>query len=70
MKGAYMLVLFVLAGCVSEGFMGDTPAIGPTRPEDNLKVEMQEGNMICVTESSDPENRSCVPMVHNSEDES
>ena len=64
-----MLVLFVLAGCVNEGFMGDTPAISPTRPEGDLTVEMREDNMICVTESNDPENRSCVPVVHNSEDD-
>ena len=64
-----MLVLFVLAGCASEGFMGDTPAISPERPVGDIKVEMQEGNMICVTENNDAENRSCVPVVHDAKDD-
>jgi hypothetical protein len=69
MKGAWMLVLFVLAGCVGEGYMRDTPAISPTHPEGDIKVEMEEGNMICITENNDSENRSCVPVVHNSGDD-
>mgnify|MGYP001046664420 CR=1 FL=1 len=68
MKSAYLLVLFVLAGCATEGYMGDTPAISPAGPEGDLIVEMQDGNMICVTENNDVENRSCVPVVHNIKD--
>ena len=47
--------------------MGDMPAISPDRPAGDIKVEMQKGNMICVTENNDTENRSCVPVVHNTE---
>jgi hypothetical protein len=69
MKSVCMLVLFVLAGCASGGFMGDMPAISPDRPGGDIKVEMQKGNMICVTENNDTENRSCVPVVHNTEND-
>ncbi|MFP6793319.1 MAG: hypothetical protein VCA12_08955 [Pseudomonadales bacterium] len=37
MKGAYMLVLFVLVGCATEGFRGDTPAISLTGPEGDIR---------------------------------
>jgi hypothetical protein len=49
--------------------MGDMPAISPDRPGGDIKVEMQKGNMICVTENNDTENRSCVPVVHNTEND-
>jgi hypothetical protein len=67
MKGAYMLGLFVLVGCASEGFRGDTPAISLTRPGGDIKVETQEGNTIYDAESNGPENRSCAFVVRNSE---
>ena len=64
MKGVCMLVLFVLVGCASEGFRGDTPAISLTRPEGDIKVETPT---ICVAKSNGPENRSCAFVVRNSE---
>ena len=62
-----MLGLFVLVGCASEGFRGDTPAISLTRPGGDIKVETQEGNTIYGAESNGPENRSCAFVVCNSE---
>jgi hypothetical protein len=70
MKGAYvfgLFVLFVLLGCASEGFRGDTPATTLTRPVADIKAGKQKGNIICVIESNDPENRPCASVVHNAE---
>ncbi len=65
-----VVALLVLAGCVNEGYMGDNPAIHPNHHSGEVTVEMEEGNMVCVTENNDATSRTCVPVVHDVEDDS
>lgn len=67
MRIVAVFVLFAATACSNQGYYGDTPSIQPRMPSENVVVEHEAGDMICVTENGNAENRSCVPRVHEEE---
>lgn len=57
--------LIAMAGCSTQGYMGDQPQIGPVKPASEVTVEMEGDDMVCVTENSI---RTCVPRVGDTSD--
>jgi hypothetical protein len=56
--------LMIVSGCETNPYEDSAVDIRPAQSGEVLSVELEEGNMICVTERSDPESRMCVPRVH------
>lgn len=59
-----LIPLMLMLGCTSQGYMGDQPQIGPSKPATDVTVELQGDDMICVTENAV---RTCVPRVGEEE---
>ncbi len=58
------VALLIVSGCETSPYEDSAVDIRPLESGEILSVELEEGDMICVTERSDPDIRMCVPRVH------
>ena len=56
--------LLFVSGCETNPYEDSAVDIRPSQSGEVISVELEEGDMICVTERSDPDSRMCVPRVH------
>ena len=63
-QAATLLAIIALTGCETNPYDDSDVDIKPPNSGEVLSVEHEEGNLICVTERSDPTVRHCVPRVH------
>ena len=70
MRAAWLLGLVIVSGCTGNQIKGESgaPDMQPLGPARNVTVE-ETGDLICVTENGDPGSRSCVPRVHETDEE-
>ena len=60
------MLLMLATGCETNPYDDSTVDIKPPDSGQVLSVE-EEGDMVCITEKSDPDLRLCVPRVHEAD---
>lgn len=64
-----LLLTHFISGCAGNPYQDAVVDIPPLASGEAISIEMESGNMICVTERNDPSTRTCVPRVNVGEAE-